>query len=196
MKLGDFAWHVTKEAEVRGDAAYRYLANDPLVRPFAEFDRQKASLRALQESTIGLCWLDTKGKAIPYDDGVFARVQTEIQRLQSVIDHNANVLDELEAMVQELGLSDDQFSIARMNGEKTRLLERIEQIRAQPDKALAHKWKAVVEVGGNRAMYEALPEVKEARQKAVEQVEPLEVEIKVLDGQIQSLESILRKLKH
>ena len=195
MKLGDFARHVIKEAEVRGEATYRYLANDPLVKPFAEFDRQKVSLRALQESTMGLCWLDSKGH-IPYDEGEFSRVQTEIQRLQSVIDHNSKVLDELEAMVRELGLSDDQFSIARMNGEKSKLLERIEQIRAQPDKALAHKWNAVVEVGGNRAMYEALPEVKEARQKAVEQVEPLEAEIKVLDRQIQSLESILRKLKH
>ena len=195
MKLGDFARHVIKEAEVRGEATYRYLANDPLVKPFAEFDRQKVSLRALQESTMGLCWLDSKGH-IPYDGGEFSRVQTEIQRLQSVIDHNSKVLDELEAMVRELGLSDDQFSIARMNGEKSKLLERIEQIRAQPDKALAHKWNAVVEVGGNRAMYEALPEVKEARQKAVEQVEPLEAEIKVLDRQIQSLESILRKLKH
>lgn len=196
MKLGDFARHVTKEAEVRGEATYRYRANDSLIKPFTEFDRQKVSLRALQESTIGLCWLDGKGCMVPYDDGVFARVQTEIQRLQSVIDHNANVLDELEAMVRELGLTDDQFSIARMYGEKTKLLERIELIKAQPDKALAHKWKAVVEVGGNRAMYEALPEVKEARQKVVEQIEPLESEIKVLEGQIQSLESILRKLKH
>ena len=196
MKLGDFARHVTKEAEVRGEATYRYRANDPLIKPFADYDRQKVSLRALQESTVGLCWLDNKGHMIPYDEGVFARVQTEIQRLQSVIDHNAKVLDELEAMVRELGLGDDQFSIARMYGEKSKLLESIEQIKAQPDKALAHKWKAVVEVGGNRAMYEALPEVKGARQKAVGQIEPLEAKIRVLEGQIQSLESILRKLKH
>ena len=196
MKLGDFARHVNKEAEVRGEATYRYRANDPLIKPFTEFDRQKASLRKLQESTVGLCWLDDKGHMTPYDVGVFARVQAEIQRLQSTIDHNANVLDELEDMVRELGLTDDQFSIARMNGEKSRIQESIEQIRAQPDKALAHKWKAVVEVGGDRAMYEALPDVKAARQKAVEQIEPLKAEIVVLDGQIQSLESILRKLKH
>jgi SMC interacting uncharacterized protein involved in chromosome segregation len=196
MKLGDFARDVTKLAELRGEATYKYRANDPLIRPFTEFDRLKASLRTLQESTVGLCWLDDKGHAIPYDTGVFARVQAEIQRLQSTIDHNANVLDELEDMVRELGLTDDQFSIARMNGEKSRIQESIEQIRAQPDKALAHKWKAVVEVGGDREMYEALPEVRAARQKAVEQIEPLEAEITVLDSQIQSLESILRKLKH
>lgn len=196
MKLGDFARHVTKEAELRGDATYRYLANDLLIRPFTEFDRLKASLRTLQESTVGLCWLDDKGHAIPYDVGVFARVQAEIQRLQSTIDHNAAVLDELEAMVRELGLTDDQFSIARMHGEKSKIQESIEQIRAYPDKALAHKWKAVVEVGGDREMYEALPDVKAARQKAIEQIEPLKAEIAVLDGQIQSLESILRKLKH
>ena len=196
MKLGDFARHVTKEAELRGDATYRYRANDPLIKPFAEFDRLKASLRTLQESTVGLCWLDDKGHAIPYDVGVFARVQAEILRLESTIDHNAVILDELECMVRELGLTDDQFSIARMKGEKSKLLESIELILAQPDKALAHKWKAVVEVGGDRAMYEALPDVKAARQKAVEQIEPLEAEITVLDSQIQSLESILRKLKH
>ena len=196
MKLGDFARHVTKEAELRGDATYRYRANDLLIRPFTEFDRLKASLRTLQESTLGLCWLDDKGHMVPYDVGVFARVQTEIQRLQSTIDHNANVLDELEDMVRELGLTDDQFSIARMKGEKSKIQESIEQIRAYPDKALAHKWKAVVEVGGDREMYEALPNVKEARQKAVEQIEPLKAEIAVLDGQIQNLESILRKLKH
>lgn len=196
MKLGDFARHVTKEAELRGDATYRYRANDPLIRPFADYDRQKASLKTLRESTLELCWIDATGKAIPYDARVFARVQTEIQRLQSTIDHNANVLDELDAMVRELGLTDDQFSIARMKGEKSKLLESIELILAQPDKALAHKWKAVVEVGGDRAMYEALPDVKAARQKAVEQIEPLEAEIAVLGSQIQNLESILKKLKH
>ncbi len=196
MKLGDFARHVTKEAEVRGEATYRYRANDPLIRPFADYDRQKASLKTLRESTLELCWIDATGKAIPYDASVFAKVQAEIQRLQSVIDHNANVLDELEDMVRELGLDEDKFSLARMNGEKSKIQESIEQIRAYPDKALAHKWKAVVEVGGGREMYEALPDVKAARQKAVEQIEPLEAEVKGLDGQIQSLESILRKLKH
>ncbi|MDD1760748.1 MAG: hypothetical protein LUQ59_00800, partial [Methanothrix sp.] len=173
MKLGDYARHVTKEAEVRGEATYRYRANDPLIKPFAEFDRQKASLRALQESTVGLCWLDAKGKAIPYDVGAFARVQDEILRLQSAIDHNANVLDELEDMVRVIGLSEDKFSLGRLHGEKSRIQESIEQIRAYPDKTLAHKWRAVVEVGGDREMYEALPEVRAARQRAVEQIEPL-----------------------
>ena len=196
MKLGDFARDVTKLAELRGEATYKYRANDPLIRPFADYDRQKASLKTLRESTLELCWIDATGKAIPYDTGVFARVQVEIQRLQSTIDHNANVLDELEDMVRELGLSEDQFSIARMHGEKSKIQESIEQIRAYPDKALAHKWKAVVEVGGDREMYEALHEVRAARQKAVEQIEPLKAEIAVLDGQIQSIESILRKLKH
>ena len=196
MKLGDYARKISRKADVEGYAADKSRAGDPLIKPFAEFDRQKVSLRTLQESTVGLCWLDDKGHMTPYDVGVFARVQDEIQRLQSTIDHNANVLDELEDMVRELGLSEDKFSIARMHGEKSKIQESIEQIRAYPDKALAHKWKAVVEVGGDRAMYEALPDVKAARQKAVEQIEPLKAEIAVLDGQIQSLESILRKLKH
>lgn len=196
MKLGDYARQISRKADVEGYAADKSRAGDPLIKPFAEFDRQKASLRALQESTVGMCWLDDKGHMIPYDAGVFAKVQAEIQRLQSVIDHNANVLDELEDMVRELGLDEDKFSLARINGEKSKLLESIELILAQPDKALAHKWKAVVEVGGGREMYEALPDVKAARQKAIEEIEPLEAEITVLDSQIRSLESILRRLKH
>ena len=194
MKLSDYARDITKKADCEGYAADKSRASDPLIKPFADCDSQKARLKALQESTIGLCWIDAKGKAIPYDAGEFARVQAEIQRLQSVIDHNAAVLTELEDKVRNLELSDDQFSIARMYGEKSKILERIEQIKAQPDKDLAHKWKAVLEIVGDRAMYESLPEVEAARQRAADLIEPLESEIKVLDGQIQSLESILRKL--
>jgi hypothetical protein len=195
MKLGDYARHISKKADIEGYASDKSRASDPLIKPFADYDRQKASLKTLRESTLGLCWIDATRKAIPYDVGAFARVQDEILRLQSTIDHNAKVLDELEDMVRVLGLDDDKFSFGRLHGEKSRIQESIEQIRAYPDKALAHKWRAVVEVGGNREMYEALPEVSAARQKAVEQIDPLKAEIAVLDGQIQSLESILRKLK-
>jgi|WetSurMetagenome_2_1015567.scaffolds.fasta_scaffold03055_3 hypothetical protein len=195
MRLGDFARQISKKANREGYAADKSRANDPLIKPFADFDGLKAKLKSLQESTLGLCWLDAKGKMIPYDENVFARVQTEIQDLTGKIDHNSKVLVELEAKVQELGIREDMFSLGRMHGEKRMLLERIEQLRTQPDKDLAHKWKAVLEVGGDRAMYEALPDVKAARQKAVEQIKPLESEITVLDCQILALETILRKLK-
>jgi len=105
------------------------------------------------------------------------------------------VLDELEAKVHELGIHEDMFSLGRLHGEKRKLQERTEEIKAQPDKDLAHKWKAIVEIGGDRAMDEALPEVQASHQKAQKEIEPLEEEIACLDGQIQSLESILRKLK-
>ena len=41
----------------------------------------------------------------------------------------------------------------------------------------------------------SLPEVIEARAKAAAQIEPIESEIKALNGQIRSLESILSKFK-
>jgi len=195
MNLGDFAHHISKKANIEGYAADKSRASDPLVKPFADFDRQKARLTELQRSTLGLCWLDDKGKVVPYNLAEFGQVQTEIRNLTGKIDHNTKVLVELEAKVQELGISEDMFSLGRMHGEKRMLLERIEQIKTQPDKDLANKWKAVLEVGGDRAMYEALPEVKAARQKAQKEIEPLEAEIALLDGQIQSLETILRKLK-
>ena len=193
MKLGDYARHISQEADVKGYAADKSRANDPLIMPFIDFDREKAELKALQESTLGLCWVNAKGKMIPYDAGEFARVQTEIERLQDKVDYNACVLSELEAKVIELGI--EHFSLNMIRGEKSKIQERIEQIRAQPDKDLAHKWKAIVEIGGDRAMYETLPEVEAARQRAAELIEPLESEIKVLDGQIESLASILRKIK-
>ncbi len=195
MRLGDFARHISKKAYIEGYAADKSKANDPLIKAFINFDGQEARLKALRESTLGLCWIDGKGKPIPYDAGEFARVQTDIGVLQSKIYHNAEVLDELEAKVQELGISEDIFSLGRLYGEKRKLNECIDQIKAQPDKDLAHKWKAIVEIGGDRTMYEALPEVQAARQKAQKEIEPLEAEIARLDGQIQSLESILRKLK-
>jgi hypothetical protein len=195
MRLGDFARYVSRKADIEGYAADKSKANDLLIKPFINFDGQKERLKALRESTLGLCWIDGKGKSIPYDAGEFARVQAEIEALQSKIAHNAKVLDELEAEAQELGIKEDLFSLGRLHGEKRKLNERIDQIKAQPDKDLAHKWKAIVEIGGDRAMYEALPEVQAARQKAQEEIEPLEAEIAYLDRQIQSLESILRKLK-
>jgi hypothetical protein len=195
MKLGDFARYISRKADIEGYAADKSKANDLLIKPFINFDGQKERLKALRESTLGLCWIDGKGKSIPYDAGEFARVQAEIEALQSKIAHNAKVLDELEAEAQELGIKEDLFSLGRLHGEKRKLNERIDQIKAQPDKDLAHKWKAIVEIGGDRAMYEALPEVQAARQKAQEEIEPLEAEIAYLDRQIQSLESILRKLK-
>jgi cell division protein FtsL len=195
MRLGDFARHISKKAEVAGYAADKARANDSLIKPFADFDRQKARLTELQRSTLGLCWIDAKCKAIPYDADAFARVQADIQDLAGKIDHNAKVLDELEANVEELGTGEDMFCLGRMHGEKRKLQERIELIKAQPDKDLAHKWKAVVEVGGDRSMYEALPEVQTARQKAQQEIEPLEAEIARTDRQIQSLENSLKKLK-
>jgi len=52
-----------------------------------------------------------------------------------------------------------------------------------------------VTLGGNRGMYDALPEVQEARAKAAAQIEPIEAEILALNGQIRSLEAILSKFK-
>lgn len=195
MRLGDSARQISKKADVAGYGADKARANDQLIKPFAEFDNQRARLKGLQESTLGLCWLDAKGKMVPYDEKVFARVQVDIETLQSKIAHNAKVLDDLEAKAQELGIKEDLFSLGRLHGERRKLQERIEEINSQPDKDLAHKWKAVVEIGSNRAMYEALPEVKAARQKAQEQIKPLEAEIACRDRQIQSLEAILRKFK-
>jgi len=79
MKLGDFARYVSRKADIEGYAADRSKATDPLIKPFINFDGQKARLKSFQESTLGLCWIDSKGKAIPYDAGEFARVQTEIK---------------------------------------------------------------------------------------------------------------------
>ena len=193
MRLHDFARDIINRARVNCYATDTAKAGDALIRPFGEHDKQRASLRALQESTRALCWIDATGGAVPFDEAEFNQVQKEIAALQAKIDHNDDVLDTLDDKVAELGLA--EFSLAKLKGEKEKLRGQIAQIRSEESDALRHKWEAVVSLGGNRATYDKLPEVIEARAKAAAQIEPIEAEIKALNGQIRSLESILSKFK-
>ena len=193
MRLHDFARDIINRARVNCYATDAAKAGDALIRPFGEHDKQRASLRALQESTRALCWIDATGGAVPFDEAEFNQVQKEIAALQAKIDHNDDVLDTLDDKVAELGLA--EFSLAKLKGEKEKLRGQIAQIRSEESDALRHKWEAVVSLGGNRATYDKLPEVIEARAKAAAQIEPIEAEIKALNGQIRSLESILSKFK-
>lgn len=193
MTLSAYARSITSVAKVNGYASDASKAGDALIRPFGEHDKQRASLRALQESTRALCWIDATGGAVPFDEAEFNQVQKEIAALQAKIDHNDDVLDTLDDKVAELGLA--EFSLAKLKGEKEKLRGQIAQIRSEESDALRHKWEAVVSLGGNRATYDKLPEVIEARAKAAAQIEPIEAEIKALNGQIRSLESILSKFK-
>ena len=193
MRLHDFARDIINRARANGYATDASKASDPLIRPFGEHDEQRASLRALQQTTIGLCWVNSEGKNIPFDPSEFAGIQKEIAALQAKIDNNAAVLDNLESKVAEQGLS--EFSLAKLKGQKEKLRGQIAQIRSEESDALRHKWESVVSLGGNRATYDALPEVIEARAKAAAQIEPIEAQILALDRQIRDLESILSKFK-
>ena len=193
MTLSAYARSITSVAKVNGYASDASKAGDALIRPFGEHDKQRASLRALQESTRALCWIDATGGAVPFDEAEFNQVQKEIAALQAKIDHNDDILDALDDKVAELGLA--EFSLAKIKSQKEKRRGQIAQIRSEESDALRHKWEAVVSLGGNRATYDKLPEVQEARAKAAAQIEPLEAEIKALNGQIRSLESILSKFK-
>ena len=193
MKLGTYAHDIINRARANGYATDASKASDPLIRPFGEHDEQRASLRALQETTMSFCWISADGKAVPFNEAEFNSVQKEIAVLQAKIDHNAAVLDNLESKVAEQGLS--EFSLAKLKGQKEKLRGQIAQIRSEESDALRHKWESVVSLGGNRATYDKLPEVIEARAKAAAQIEPIEAEILALNGQIRSLEAILSKFK-
>ncbi len=193
MRLHDFAHDIINRARANGYATDASKASDPLIRPFGEHDEQKGTLMSLQGSTLALCWVNSEGKAVPFDETAFNNVQKEIAVLQAKIDNNAAILDKLDAKVAELGLT--EFSLAKLKGQKEKLRGQIAQIRAEESDALRSKWESVVSLGGNRATYDALPEVIEARAKAAAQIEPIEAEILALNAQIRSLESILSKFK-
>ena len=193
MRLHDFARDIINRARVNCYATDASKASDALIRPFGEHDEQRASLRALQEATIGLCWVNSEGKLVPFNEAEFAGIQKEIAVLQAKIAHNTKILNELDAKVAELGLS--EFSLAKLKGEIEKRRGQIAQIRSEESDALRHKWEAVVSLGGNRATYDKLPEVIEARAKAAEKIAPIESEIKAFNAQIRSLEAILSKFK-
>ena len=193
MTLSAYARSIINVAKVNGYASDASKAGDALIRPFGEHDDQRASLRALQEATIGLCWVNSEGKLVPFDEAEFAGIQREITNLQTKIAHNTKILNELDAKVAELGLS--EFSLAKLKGEIEKRRGQIAQIRAEENDSLRSKWESVVSLGGNRGTYDKLPEVIDARAKAAEKIAPIEAEIKALNGQIRSLESILSKFK-
>lgn len=193
MRLSAYAHDIINRARANGYATDASKASDPLIRPFGEHDEQKGTLMSLQGSTLALCWVNSEGKAVPFNEAEFNSVQREIAVLQAKIDHNAAILEKLDAKVAELGLS--EFSLAKLKGQKEKLRGQIAQIRSEESDALRSRWEAVVSLGGNRGTYDALPEVIEARAKAAVQIEPLEAQILALDRQIRDLESILSKFK-
>jgi len=192
MKLSQFAEHIkNKEADVRGYANDRSRADDPLIQPFAALQEQRERLLDLQRSTLSSCWINEQRKLIPFDIAGFNQLQNDIKHLQEAISHNALVLDELERAVEDMYI--DQMSLGILRMERAKALEEITFLKSQPDKDLAHKWKAVLEVGGSREMYEKLPETIAARAEADAKIAPLLERIKTLEHQIKSLESILSK---
>ena len=193
MTLSAYARDIINRARVNGYATDTSTAGDALIRPFGELDEQKTTLKSLQGSTLALCWIGATGGAVPFDVADFDQVQREIAVLQAKIDHNDDILDALDDKVAELGLA--EFSLAKIKSQKEKRRGQIAQIRSEESDALRHKWEAVVSLGGNRATYDKLPEVQEARAKAAAHIEPLEGEILALNGQIRSLEAILSKFK-
>lgn len=191
MKLRQFAEHIKKEADVRGYANDRSRADDDLIKPFTVIQGQRERLLDLQRSTLSLCWLNDQRKLIPYDKTSFDVIQSQISSLQEIITNNTAVLNELEATVEDLSIEPLSIGILRM--ERAKALEEITFLKSQPDKDLAHKWKAVLEVGGSREMYEALPEVIAARTEAAAKITPLLDRVETLEHQINSLELILSK---
>jgi len=193
MKLRQFAEHIKKEADLRGYATDRSRADDPLIRPFALFQNQQERLLDLQRSTLTSCWINDQRKLIPLDIAGFNQLQNDIKHLQEAISHNALVLDELEKAVEDMHI--DQMSLGILRMERSKALEEISFLKSEPDKALAHKWKAIQEIHGSREMYEALPEVIAARQQAAVAIAPIQARIEILEHQIHTLESILSEFR-
>ena len=164
MNLRQFASHVTKEAEVRGYATDKNRAEDPLVKPFKTIQDQRKQLLDLKRSTLGACWIDDKKKLVPFDIAGFNQLQNDIKHLQEAISKNELVLAELEKAVEDLHIG--QLSLSTLKMERSKALEEIAFLKAEPDKALIQKWKAIQEIHGSRDMYESLPEVKAAREQA------------------------------
>ena len=191
MKLSEYASHIKKEADLRGYAADRSRADDPLIRPFAALQNQRERLLDLQRSTLSSCWINEQRKLIPFDIAGFNQLQNDIKHLQEAISHNALVLDELEKAVEDMHI--DQMSLGILRMERGKALEEIEFLKSQPDKDLAHKWKAVLEVGGSREMYEKLPETIAARAEADAKIAPIQARIETLEHKINTMESILSK---
>ena len=193
MKLSTYARDIINKARVNGYASDNFAASDALIKPFGTHEEQKASLKELQQATMGMCWVDSDCKLVPFDSMKFAALQREIGLLQSKIDHNSKVLDKLEAKVAELGLT--EFSLSKLKGQIEKKRSQINQIRADEEYELRHKWEAVLKTGGSRADYDNLPEVRVARIKSAEQIEPLELEIKAINANVRALESILSKIQ-
>lgn len=191
MKLSQFASHITKEAEVRGYATDKSRAADPIVKPFSIFENQKKQLLSLQESTLRSCWIDDKKKIVPFDPAGFEALQSDINHLQDAISKNELVLDELEKAVEDMNI--DRMSLGILKMERSKALDEIEFLKAEPDKALTHKWRAIQEIHGSRDMYENLPEVQAAREQAAAKIAPIQARIEVLSAQIERLEAILAK---
>jgi predicted nuclease with TOPRIM domain len=142
-----------------------------------------------------MCWVDSNLQVIPYDAVEFAKAQDKIEKLAGKVAHNSKVLEELEAKVAELDLTDDRYSVRTLRGERMKAQEMMDFLRMQTDQRLRSKWDAVLEVGGTRDMYEKLPEVVAANQKLQADLKPLEQKIKLLDEQIAALESIVSKFR-
>ena len=87
----------------------------------------------------------------------------------------------------------EQMSLGILRMEKSKLLEEIAFLKAEPDKALIQKWKAIQEIHGSRDMYESLPEVKAAREQAAAKIAPIQARVEVLTSQINSLQAIIAK---
>lgn len=191
MRLSAFARSAIKAAQVSRFATDAANANDALIRPFADHDHHLEQLKALRESTRDLCWVDVNCKLIPIDANQFNQVQAEIRRLGDVIAHNTRVLNELDAKATELGIQ----SLGAMHSEKSKILERIAQIKAEESDSLRSKWHAIVIVGGNRGAYDKLPEVIAAKAKTAELIEPLQAKIDAIDENVQCLQAILRKIR-
>lgn len=193
MKLSVCARDIINRAKVNGYAADSFMASDALIKPFGVQDEMNASLKELQQATITMCWIDAEGKLVPFDSMKFAALQREISLLQAKINHNSKVLEKLDDKVEELGLT--EFSLSKLKGHIEKKRAQIKQICADEDYDLRHKWDAVLKTGGSRADYDNLPEVRVARIKSAEQIEPLELEIKSINATIRTLESILSKLR-
>jgi len=164
------------------------------VQPFVLLDKQQVALKSQMDSIMAMCWVDRDCNVVPYDPGEFTKAQDKIQALMEKVDHNQRVLEELEAKVSELGITEDKYSIRTLRGERMKAQEMIDFLRMQTDQRLRPLWDAACKIGAQE-MYEKLPEVVVARQKLQAETQPLEQKIKVLDEQITALDAIVSKFR-
>lgn len=195
QRLSQFARETLARAESRGGQDDRYLAGDPLIRPWGMLAKEEAELRELQDQSLRAVYATEKGGKIvlvPREEQSFQAISAEMSALGAKVTHNREVLQRLELAVTDLHL--EEFSLRKLHSAIDDRKQRQQYVKAHALDDVMDIWEAAVTLG-DRSLAEEHPEVVAARQKAAAEIEVLQGEIDTLQGKIDVAEAILRELR-